>query len=85
MIRVLQPQKDGQLQIKNILIMWFKCLDEIGEYISLEDGTPKNLLVSEISAYTPEGVNVGWKSFSTIGEAWIFFKIIPKPIEEDIT
>lgn len=81
--QVLQQVKGGLFLIKKY-IMWFKCLDEEGNYISSVDGSPKNLLISEYALYTPEGINVGWTEFTHISDAMVYFKIFPKPISDEV-
>lgn len=56
--------------------MYFKCLDEEGHYRDI-NGTPKNLLVAEYTAYTPEGPNIDWVYLESEDEAISFFGLIP--------
>jgi hypothetical protein len=55
--------------------MWFKLLNENGNYISLESGKACVLLVAETGINTPEGMNIGCVEFATIAEAENYYKI----------
>lgn len=54
--------------------MLYKLYLEDGDYVSLEDGQPRNLLDCLV-CYSDEGINVGWTEFETLEEAMEHFKI----------
>ena len=55
--------------------MLYKVLAEEGEYIDSSSKEPRNLLIAQMVAYTPEGINVGWQRFETLEEALNYFNI----------
>ena len=61
--------------------MVYKLFIEDGDFLDKTTKEPRNLLWGE-SAWTPEGLNVGWTEFETLQEAMDHFNIELKPIEK---
>lgn len=55
-----------------------KLFIEEGDYICLETGEPRNMMVVEI-AYTPDGINVGWDEVVDEQEAMALYNIQKNP------
>jgi hypothetical protein len=51
-----------------------KLFEEDGDYICLETGEPRNMMIVEV-AYTPEGINVGWDEVSDEDQAMTLYNI----------
>ena len=51
-----------------------KLFEEEGDYICLETGEPRNIMIVEI-AYTPDGINVGWDEVADEEEAMALYKV----------
>lgn len=54
--------------------MRYKLYDEEGDFQDKTTKERKNLLRSE-TAYTPEGINVGWNYFETLEEAIEYYNL----------
>lgn len=54
--------------------MFYKLLDESGDYVDKTTGDIKNLLEANV-AHTPQGTNISWLEFSTKGQALDYFNI----------
>ena len=54
--------------------MRYKLFNEQGDFQDKDTKERKNLLWCE-TAYTPEGINVGWDEFETLEEAMEFYNI----------
>jgi hypothetical protein len=54
-----------------------KLFEEDGDYICLETGEPRNMMIVEI-AYTPEGINFGWDEVQNEEEAMTLYNISKK-------
>lgn len=51
-----------------------KLFEEEGDYICLETGESRNIMIVEI-AYTPDGINVGWDEVADEEEAMALYKV----------
>lgn len=58
-----------------------KLFEEEGDYICLETGESRNMMLVEI-AYTPDGINVGWNIVKNEEEAMTLYNIRLKTDEE---
>lgn len=54
--------------------MFYKLIDENGDYKDKTTGNIKNLLEANV-VYTPEGTNTNWLEFSTKAEALTYFNL----------
>lgn len=62
--------------------MWFKLLNEDGDYIDKMTKERKNLLSAINWVATPEGLNIGWTELNSLDEALIYFNIELMTIEQ---
>ena len=62
--------------------MWFKLINENGEYIDNKILEDRNLIYAQMSVFTPDGQKDEWIELDTIEAAEIHFNISKKIIND---
>ena len=62
--------------------MWFKLINENGEYIDNKILEDRNLIYAQMSVFTPDGQMDEWIELDTIEAAEIHFNISKKIIND---